>query len=377
MAKLELNEKNIKGAQPGDVLRDTLVKGLELHVLATCKSFKLYYRTKAGKERRPKLGDFGDITLAQARKAAQALLAEVALGKDPSQANQAARAEATLKDLWDKFWTEHAQSKKSGSQDKWVWTKLVEPKLGSRKLSELDYDVLAGFMKGEEHRPVAANRAMALISTMFQFAIGPFKMFAGESPTKPIKRYPENKRRRYMALKEAQAIARELNKEARDNPASVSFIQLLILSGARRGEIAKATWSQLHGNRLILDEHKTDGDGELRIINLPEAAMEVLAMLPRTEGTITGIKNPSALWQKIRTAAGCPDLRLHDLRHSFASAAIEAGLTLEQIGELLGHKDPTTTKRYSHLMDEAAAAATSATADVIASRMKPALALAA
>jgi integrase len=97
--------------------------------------------------------------------------------------------------------------------------------------------------------------------------------------------------------------------------------------------------------------------------------MEVIGMLPRTAGTITGIGPPYKLWYKVRKEAGCPDLRFHDLRHSFASAALAQGLTLEQIGELLGHASTQTTKRYAHLIESTAHAAAARTATAVLADM--------
>jgi integrase len=121
---------------------------------------------------------------------------------------------------------------------------------------------------------------------------------------------------------------------------------------------------------LVLKSHKTDHAGHDRVIFLPSVAMEVSENLPRRgpNTSITGIKSPKRLWDTVRESAGCPDLRLHDLRHSFTSVAISQGYTLPQIGELLGHKNADTTKRYAHLMDDAAAMVAETVAGSITNR---------
>jgi len=367
----ELTEANIKTAQPGDVLWDEKIDGLHLRVRATRKSFHLYYRTKAGVERRPKLGDHGSITLAQARKLAGEMWLEIGAGKDPSQARKEAKAEKTLTELWEEFWKRRAIKKKTSSEDARLWAKFLEPWAGGQKLSSIDYTMAADLHEGvtEESGPIQANRVLALLSAMFNFGVKPLEWIV-KNPAEGVERNKETKRRRYMTLDEALAISAALAKREGAHPASVAFIYLLILTGARKGEIAKATWSQVVGNKLILSEHKTDGGGEDRVIHLPPVAMAVLNALPKVDGgTITGLASPKKLWEAVRVEAGCPDLRLHDLRHSFASAAISAGLTLPQIGELLGHSSTQTTKRYSHLMDEAAALAAGSIADRIMGQM--------
>ena len=369
---MELNEKNIKAAQPGDVLKDANVRGLELRVNTTSKSFLLYYRNPMGKQCRPKLGEHGQITLAQARKAAQEALAALASGRDPFADRATARAEPTVTDLWDEFWKRRASGKKTGESDARRWRKHIEPKIGRLKLSEVSYSMLADLHDAiSKDAPIEANRVAAQLSTMFNFAHRPLEWME-RNPAKGIKRNKETKRERYLEGEEAARLSELLHANAATNPASVAFLYLLILTGARCGEIAKAKWSQLEGTKLILSEHKTDRTGDKRVIHLPEAALDVLGRLPKTDGTITGILSPKKFWERIRVEAGCPDLRMHDLRHSFASAAIAAGLSLAQIGELLGHKSTQTTKRYAHLMDEVASAAVTATADIITSRMKKA-----
>ena len=367
---MELNERNIKAAQPGDLLKDAQVRGLQLRCNAASKSFLLYYRNPMGKQCRPKLGEWGQITLAQARKAAQEALAEVACGRDPFVDRATARAEPSLGDLWDEYWKRHGSRKKTGESDARRWRKHIEPKLGKLKLSEVSYGMVADLHDAiSKDAPIEANRVVAQLSKMFNFAHRPLEWME-RNPAKGIKRNKETKRERYLEGEEAARLSELLHSNVQANPAGVAFLYLLILTGARCGEIAKAKWSQIEGTKLVLSEHKTDRTGDKRVIHLPQAALDVLERLPKTNGTITGILSPKKFWERIRVEAGCPDLRMHDLRHSFASAAIAAGLTLAQIGELLGHKSTQTTKRYAHLMDEVASAAVTATADVIAVRMK-------
>lgn len=364
----DLNEAAIKAAQPGDVLRDAKITGLHLRAFAGRKSFYLYFRTKAGVERKPKLGDHGSITLAQARKVASELLVEVALGRDPVAQRDEAKAERTLDDLWAEYWKRHGSKKKSASDDLEIYEAKVKAQLGGRKLSAVGYPDIADMHESMKATPYRANRTLALLSKMFSFAHRPLE-WTDKNPCKGVKRFPEAKRRRYATADETRAIAAQLKAEAVANPASVAFILLLIFTGARKGEIAAARWTDLDGHRLFLSRHKTDRSGHARIIHLPTAALTVLANLPRTNGTLTGILSPTKLWEKIRKASGCPDLRMHDLRRTFASVALGGGVSLEQIGGLLGHESTQTTKGYAWLMDEVGAAAANATADRITERM--------
>ena len=364
---MELNEKSIKAAKPGDVLKDRDISGLHMRCFEQSKGYYLYFRTKAGAQRKPKLGDHGTLTLAQARKVAKDMLGEVGAGGDPSADRVAARKEPTVTDLWGELWLRHASTKKSSAQMALLWRKHIEPRLGRLKLSEVKYKDIANMMGELAATPYGANRTLALMSKMFNFGIRPLE-WLDRNPCKGVVRFKEEKRKRYMVGEEASKIAELLDASAKESPASVAFIYLLILTGARCGEIAGAKWAWLNGNVLSLPDSKTGA----KSVYLPPQALDVLERLPRTSGTITGIQSPKKLWERVRRDAGCPDLRLHDLRHSFASAALAAGLSLAQIGELLGHKSTQTTHRYAHLVEDVATAAATATADRIMLGMKKA-----
>lgn len=365
----ELSEKTIRLSSPGDVLNDDKIRGLSLRAFEGRKSFYLFYRTKTGVQRRPKLGDWGAMTLTQARAVARDMLADVTKGQDPSAIRAEIKAEKTLADLWMEYWKRHGSQKKTADQDEYNWRLHIHPLFAKTKLSNISYANISDMMDGMKATPYAANRSLALLSTMLNFAVDPLEWIE-RNPAKKVKRFKEEKRKRYMAGEEAAKIAEILAREAEDNPASVAFLYLLILTGARSGEIANATWKAIQGNKIVLREHKTDHTGHDRTIHLPAAAMDVIDRLPRTSGTITGIKSPKKFWWRVREEAGCPDLRIHDLRHSFASAALSAGMSLAQIGELLGHRSTQTTHRYAHLVDEVAAASATKVADQILGTMK-------
>jgi integrase len=363
---MELNNSNIKQLKPGKTLRDKRVTGLQLRAFENSKSFYLYYRTKEGKERRPKLGDYPIIKLADARNIAQDILIQVAQGRDPQKERQTAKSAPTVADLCELYISEHAVHKKSGWMDRMNFDNHIIPKLGKLKTHEVDIGDMEKFHKSLANIKPTANRMLALCSHMFNLAEKWKLRERHSNPCYLVARYPESMRKRYMTPEEAIGITAGLNKYKDSNPASVAFIYLLIFSGARKKEIGKAKWDWLEDNKLQLPDSKTGA----KAIYLPMYAMEIINSLPRYSETITGIKDPTRVWRKIRSEAGCPDLRIHDLRHSFASAGISAGLSLAQIGELLGHADTRTTSRYAHLMDDAADTAVNQTADILESLLK-------
>lgn len=362
---MELTEKAIKSAKPGAVLKDDTVRGLQLRVREGGASFLFYYRTKAGQERRPKIGDYGAITLTQARNIAKEWAGMVAAGRDPYAEMRVVAKEPLFSELWADYWENHGQHKKSSAFDQDSYTNHLAPRFAHKRLSDIGYSEVAAMMKAMADKPYAANRCLALLSVMFNRAIQPLEWMA-KNPVKGVTRYKEVARERYMDGDETTRIAQALAEQGHKTPASVAFIYLLILTGARSGEIAAAQWRWVKGNTIEFPDSKTGK----KTVYLPPQAIEVLNRLPRTNGTITGIKSPKKIWAQVRVKAGCPDLRLHDLRHSFASAALASGLSLTQIGELLGHRSVQTTKRYAHLEKAVGVAAATQAADRISLHIK-------
>lgn len=369
-----LSEARVKDAKPGDILRDETVPGLSLHVFTKRKSFYLYFRTKSRKERRPKLGDYGIITLTQARATAKKMLADVALGGDPVAVLEGKRDEPTMADLWVEFWKRHASRNKSAPEYRRRWANLIEPEFGREKISSVQFPHVCNFHEAvtKDHGPIEANQVLAELSVMFNFAHRPLQWFEGSNPCKGVRRNKETKRRRKASREELARMVTRLRKDLDgQHTAGAAFILLLLFTGARKSEIAHTRWDNIHGNRILLDEHKTDDGGYARIIYLPPPALELIhTYLPRTNGTITGIQTPKTLWHTICREENLPDLHLHDLRRTFASVALSTGMvSLEQVMQMLGHTNAQTTKVYAWLMEDSATEAI----NLVASHIEPKL----
>lgn len=363
---MELSSSALAAAPIGATLRDKTISGLHARITPTGRKFFLYFRTKGGTERRPKLGEFPQMTVAQARQIAKDMLLEVAKGNDPMALRQVERVAPTVDELLDMYEKKHASRRKAGAETMRSLRKSLGAMYGKRKARSITFNDIHEMHDSMAKHPYQANRVVAYASGMFALAELWEVRDKHTNPCEGIERFPEKKRRRYMAPDEAKAVADALDKRAKADPASVAFIYLLILTGARKSEVAGARWEWLDGNVLQLPDSKTGA----KPVYLPPPAMAVLADLPRTSGTLTGIKDPKKLWASVRKEAKCPDLRLHDLRHSFASAALDAGYSLEQIGELLGHASTQTTKRYTHLVETTAHAAAARTATIVTANMK-------
>lgn len=362
---MALSIAQIKSASPGGVLRDASVPGLQLRCFPKRRSFYLYFRTRTGIQRKPKIGDWPTITLEQARAIARNWLAEVRMGGDPSKARKDALQSPTMADLAARYHRKHGRKKKSGDNDERLWRLHILPRMRSLRVSDVTTDDVENFMEAMEESPIQANRCCALLSKAFNLAVK--WRWRTDNPAKGADRYPENKRKRYLTREEYQRLAAALAKLEQESPGGVAAIRLLMLTGARLGEIVQARREWLRNGILYLPDSKT-GEKE---IHLPTVALDVLRRVEPLDGWLVGISSrPSKAWAKALRMAEITNLTIHDLRHSFASEALADGLTLDQIGELLGHKSTQTTKRYAHLIDEMRAKASAQVAERVAGRMR-------
>ncbi|WP_426271589.1 integrase arm-type DNA-binding domain-containing protein [Dyella kyungheensis] len=362
---MELSSSTLAAATPGTILRDKTIPGLHAKVSATGRRFFLYFRTKGGVERRPKLGEFPVMTVAQARVVAKEMLLEVAKGNDPMAMREIERGADTVTEAIGKYEKEDAAKRKTGAATAKLLRLHLGKAHGSDRIKDLTYSHMSALHGKMKATPVLANRILAYSSKLFSLAEKWEMRPKNSNPCHGIERYKEFKRKRRMTPLEAGTIAERLNHYKDKYPGPVTFIYLLILTGARKGEVAAARWEWLDGNVLRLPDSKT---GE-KPVYLPPQAMELINQLPRTSGTITGITWPYKLWYKVRAEAGCPDLRLHDLRRSFASVALDLGYSLAQIGELLGHASTQTTAGYAWMQSDIAEAAVARTATAIGQQL--------
>jgi integrase len=365
---MSLSAATIKSATPGTTVYDDRVRGLHLRARASAKSFFLYFRTKAGAERRPKIGDWPTISLERAREIATVWLRQVAEGGDPVAGWQADAEAPHVARLATIYMERHGSKKRTKDEDQRMIDDYIVPKIGTKKVAALTRHDIEDMHQSMRDTPYQANRVLALLSKMLSLAVA-WDYRAG-TPALRIPRFKEKKRRRYMKPDEAVTFCEILTRHGPSYPQQAAFLWLLLFTGARPSEIAAVKADQRHGNRLELTVHKTDKTGEMRIIYLPPQAVDVLDRLPKSSSTLLGIASPKHLWTKIVKEAGFTNLRMYDLRHSFASAGLAAGLSLGEIGELMGHNSTQTTARYAHLQEELGVSKATRAADVLSLMMR-------
>lgn len=376
-------------APPGLVLFDDQVPGLELHSLKQSKSWYFLYRFE-GERRRPALGRFPALQIADAREAARVIARGVAAGVDPlaaRRAREAHKAAPTVADLCARYEADASvwADMKAASIEKvqshlkhYIRTRLGAVKVAdvtTQTVNDLTASISACGVNGRP-APIYANRVLSTLSGLLQYAERDALKWRPKN-TNPargdeVKINRERKRKRVAEPRELLRLAEEIDKLEARFPSRVAAIRCILFAGSRVTEMAEAKWSELKGATLVLQSHKTERYGEDRVINLPVQALEEILNQRRVGPAIFGgidLDDVAYVFELARARAGCPDLQLRDLRRTFISAGNTAGRSLQQMGHLAGHANPATTARYAWLFEGAATEIAQDTANVIAGHM--------
>lgn len=361
---------------------DDELKGFGIRVTPTRKTFVLQYRNQQGRSKRMTLGLFGHLTPAEARKHARELLGDVDKGSDVAVVKRESKQAPTMTDLAQRYMEQHAQVKKkpvSIAADERMLRLVILPALGNRKVTDVSRKDIIKLHHDQKDRPIRANRVRALLSKMFNLAEVWGLRPDASNPCRHVEKYQETKRERLLTSDELARLGHTLKQIEEDKsefPTVVTAIRLLLLTGARVSEILTLQWDfiDLEHGLLRLPDSKTGA----KVIPLGEPAITCLQSVPRLVGNpyVCHGKRPHGhlvglqhVWQRIRRIADLEDMRLHDLRHNYASVGAAAGLGLPIIGKILGHAKSSTTERYAHLDTSP----TRAAADVIAQQIDAAM----
>ncbi|MGI8546698.1 MAG: tyrosine-type recombinase/integrase [Gemmatimonadaceae bacterium] len=375
------------------------------------KVFVLKYRARGERTpRRVTLGTYGGVTLEQARSLAKRHLAMIAEGADPATARTAAKNAPTVLELGTAFLThvEGRNKETTATESARLWGKHVLPALGPTKVAAITSAHVSRLHRAMKATPYQANRVLALLGGFFSFAGREGAMARGFNPARDVKPYPEQSRERFLTREEWVRLGEALRRAEREglpaapskkakpktgattekrsklagkptpaDPFAIAAIRLLACTGCRRGEILSLRWDAVDFERGYLRLADTKTGKSVRPLAGPAAV--ILESLPREEGSpyvLHGaspgvhLKTIARLWDAVRHAAGLPDVRLHDLRHSFASVSATGGDSMLLIRALLGHADISTTQRYAHLGDDPVKAAAERTAGSIAAMLE-------
>jgi integrase len=352
------------------------------------KSWVCEYRPYGGgrgvAKKRVTLGKTSQLTPDQARNAAADMLAVVRLGRDPAQEKAERRASVTVSELIDFFDARYVGPilKRGTAIGYRIALEELRRAHGALKVTALTRSHVATLHFRMADRPYAANRAVAVWSKAFAWAASAGLFPEGQNPAKNIKKYREQRRERFLtseelarlgdALREGETVGLSYSVDETKPTAkhatkadhrrvkldryAAAPLRLLVLTGARLREILHAKWEQVDIERGMI--FLADSKSGKKTLYLSAAAQTVLADIPRLEGNphvIAGAKDGAPRadlkkpWIAVSRAAGLEGVRIHDLRHSFASFGAGASLGLPIIGKLLGHSQAATTQRYAHL----------------------------
>lgn len=387
------------------VLWDDQIKGFGVRVRAGgAKTYILHYRAGKGRAaplRKVTIGKHGSPwTPETARVEAKRLLGQVVYGGDPSIERATEKMAITIAELCDLYLEEGVAHKKRSTlrNDKSRIEHHIKPLIGRKRVNAIGRADIERLLTDVKERKTAtpdlnkgkkrpagslpsggagvAGQCVTLVSTLLSFAVK--RGLRSDNPALGIKKPPVRKMERFLSEQEITRLAAALEAEAASsgNPYPTAAIKLLLFTGCRRSEIANLLWENVDRETqcLRLPDSKTGG----KVVYLNAPALKVLLKVPRMQANphvIVGSKEGCGLsgldkiWYRIRKLAKLDGLRLHDLRHSFASVGIASGLSLPLIGALLGHKHATTTARYAHLSADPIKAANEAVGARLAAAM--------
>jgi integrase len=309
--------------------------------------------------RRFTIGSHGAVTAEAARLKAKQIISDLAIDKNPTEVEEAVRNSVTVRSLGERFIAEyipyHLKPSTQGEYKRCVEI-FINPEIGTMKLVSVERTDIAKIHHQLRHIPYQANRVLGVLSIMFNLAESWSLRPQFSNPCRGVKKYNEKKRERFLNREELRRLGEALRIEEEFAPQAVACIRLLLLTGCRLGEIQSLKWSYLDLETCLafLPDSKTGR----KTLYLGSVAVKLLRSIPRRRdnpyvitGDIEGqhLTDMQKPWRRIRRLADLPDVRIHDLRHTFASSGVALGQGLPIIGRLLGHTQPQTTARYAHL----------------------------
>lgn len=384
--KAHLTERYVKNAE-GSKSCDTLIHDDTITGFGLCiyrsgrKAFVMQYRLHR-RLRRMTIGRWPEWSVAAAREEARRIKQEVNRGYDPLGKKQEERDAPTVGEMIDRYILEYVPrlAKRNGDDQISMLRKLIEPEWKYRKVTEIEpYDVELLLAKVAEGRwrprrkpgrkrsgppqptPIRANRVGEVLRKMFNLAVSHWKM-RPDNPAASFTRRIENSRERFLSLQELERLTEVLDRYGSDRAADV--IRMLLLTGARLGEVLSSQFVHFDVEHAIWTKPAATTK-QRRIHRVPLSSAAVALVRNRKELVQPGcpwlfpghtadqpLQDIRKFWYSVRAEAGIPEVRIHDLRHTYASLLVSGGMSLPMIGRLLGHTQSQTTMRYAHLMDD-------------------------
>jgi integrase len=382
MAKAQLTPKFVREIEcPADKKRadifDSQLPGFLLEVRASGgKTFYVRYRNQRGVVKQIKVGSARVLKVEEARKQAQKILAQISLGADPSEEKATLKAVPTFAEFAaDRYMPFVKGYKRSWQSDDCYLRHHLLPAFGKKHLDEITKRDVIAFHHGMRAKGYAVgtcNRCLILLRYAMNLAVRWEIPGLATNPTKDVALFENpNKKERFLSQEEAQKLYEAVCQSA--NPMLRYIVPMLILTGARKREVLDSKWEDfdLARKRWRIPITKT---GRPRHVPLSDGVLRLLATLPHDDDCPWVFANPKTRkpyasffysWDTARKQAGLADVRIHDLRHSFASFLVNAGRSLYEVQKILGHTQIRTTQRYAHLSQETLLEAANAVVDAV------------
>jgi integrase len=382
MSKITLTPSNVESAKcPADKrkldLFDQRTKGLLLEVRVTGgKTYYIRYTSARGKVCQLKLADARDVTLAQARQLADQTRNKLAMGEDPKEAKADLRAAPTFAKFVEEDFLPHIKMhKRSWGSDVSLLNNHLLPALGHLHMDIIarrDVQRLLTSRLDLGKAPGTCDRMLILARHIFNCAIKWKTAGVKANPAKEVDLLNvDNKRERFLSEEEVRRLYSAV--VVSDNPMLKYIVPMLLLTGARKREVLDARWEDFDVDNRLWRIPFTKS-GRPRTVPMSDGVMSVLDTVPRIAGSSYVFPNPDTkkpfvtihyTWDTARKRAGLRDVRMHDLRHSFASILINSGRSLYEVQHLLGHTQVKTTERYAHLQQDTLMTAANVVANLV------------
>ena len=369
MAATHLTQGRVKALRPRKStrdIRDASLKGFGVRVYPSGRKRYFIHTQHDGQRIWKVVGDASEINLAEARRSAQAMLAVVRNGT-PSTSD-----ETLFEKVAGEVFRRYGRTWKPGTLkvNRGYYRNQILPCFRGRQIAEITRGDVQEWFASLHATPFAADRSAPVLSVIMARAEDYGYRPEGSNPCKGIRRYRRQGRERFCSVEEVCRLGRVLQGHEARFPAYVAIFRLLLLTGCRSQEILSLRWTDYREGHLHLRDSKTGP----RMVWLSSPARQILATLPRcsrwvfpsarsTRSLSHGVA--SEIWTRVRSDAGLEDVRLHDLRHTYASLAVMQGENILTVGRLLGHNDPATTLKYTHFSDGMTAEAAEAMGTVL------------
>ena len=358
MATARLTERRVDALKPRrsayDV-RDRDLKGFGVRVLPSGARRYFIHSQHQGRRVWKLVGQAEALNVDEARERAKAMLAAIRHGDDDEAATHAAIPFETVA---DEVFRRYARNWKPSTLkvNRNYYRNHILPWFERRPIGDITAHDVRRWFASLHNTPVSADRSAPILSVIMRQAEVYGYRPEGTNPCVGIRRYRRQGRQRFLSTAEIRRLGEALTRHEANHPKAAAIIRLLLLTGCRKGEIVTLKWRFYREGKLFLPDSKTGP----RTVWLSSAARAILDRLPRksawvfpstrTDRSMTTVA-VDQLWYRVRVEAELHDVRIHDLRHTYASIAMTLGETVLTIGRLLGHRDPETTLKYTHLSD--------------------------